>query len=342
MENKKILILKNDRGGDLFTSLKVISSLLSIYKNNTIYLSEMNSGFSFLFKNSKIKYVNFNLSILNKLQLLYDLIVNDYQKVYILTPKSFFFLLPLLFKNIKFYAIVYDGKNKLRPSKFLRKYLYKYRVIYRNKINKKSYRELLLDLLNKNYNYNDCYSSLYLPKINNSLKNILPKKFLFFQFRYLFFNKLEWGINEFNYLISEFHKKYEFILFSSDIENNKNSKYYNSYFKDNYSVINTNKFLKKTNSINPKTFYLDDINAQNLFLVLKESTINVAKEGIIGHLSYFHQKKCHNLFNFDLKNIDDVYHQKISYSEWCKGMNLTFSFLNKDINKSVRKIIKNI
>ena len=47
---KKILILKNDRGGDLFTSTKLISSLISLNSNTTIYLSELNHGFSFLFK----------------------------------------------------------------------------------------------------------------------------------------------------------------------------------------------------------------------------------------------------------------------------------------------------
>ena len=47
MINKKILILKNDRAGDLFTSITLISSLISHYQNVTVYLSELNEGFSF-------------------------------------------------------------------------------------------------------------------------------------------------------------------------------------------------------------------------------------------------------------------------------------------------------
>ena len=44
----KILVLKNDRAGDLMTSLKLISSLN--YNNKLkIYLSELNIGFSFFF-----------------------------------------------------------------------------------------------------------------------------------------------------------------------------------------------------------------------------------------------------------------------------------------------------
>ena len=46
--SKKILILKNDRGGDLLNSIKSISSLLSKENNVTICLSKFNSGFAFL------------------------------------------------------------------------------------------------------------------------------------------------------------------------------------------------------------------------------------------------------------------------------------------------------
>ena len=47
---KKIIILKNDRGGDLLNSIKSISSLLDNSNEVTIFLSPFNHGFSFLFK----------------------------------------------------------------------------------------------------------------------------------------------------------------------------------------------------------------------------------------------------------------------------------------------------
>ena len=87
---------------------------------------------------------------------------------------------------------------------------------------------------------------------------------------------------------------------------------------------------------------MENINSLNLFHLLKESEINLAKEGIFSHISYFHKTKCHNLFNFTIASKKDYHHQKISYSEWCKGMNIKFSFLNKDVKKSVRKILRNI
>ena len=50
----KILILKNDRAGDLFTSLKLISSIVENFDNTSIYLSELNSPFSFFLKNTML------------------------------------------------------------------------------------------------------------------------------------------------------------------------------------------------------------------------------------------------------------------------------------------------
>lgn len=342
MLKEKILILKNDRAGDLFTSLTLISSLISTYRNITIYLSELNIGFSFLFGKTNVKKINFNLSFINKIHIFMDILNNKYQKIYILTPKSFYFFLPIIFRKIKFYAIVYDGKKNLRPSKFLRKYLYKYKIVYRNRINSKNYRNLQIDLLDDISSLDIHHNSLSIPLINKKLKNLLPNKFLFFQFRYLFFEKLGWGINELNHLFAEIQKKHEFILFSSDIENSKSSKYFNNYFKDNFSIIDTNFFYKSINQKNKNIFYLKNVNSFNLFLILKESKINLAKEGIFSHISYFHKKKCHNLFNFKINSKEDIIHEKISYSEWCKGMNFNFSFLSNDINKASRKILKNI
>ena len=98
--------------------------------------------------------------------------------------------------------------------------------------------------------------------------------------------------------MKEISKKYEFILFSSDIEKNNKSIFYNNYFAQEYSVIDTNNYKRIINKNNKNIFFLKNINSLNLFLILNESEINLAKEGIFGHISYFHSKKCHNLFNF--------------------------------------------
>lgn len=340
--NKKILILKNDRAGDLFTSITLISSLLSKYKNVTIYLSELNIGFDFFFNKVKINKINFDLSISNKFFIFLDILMNNYSKIYILTPKSFYFFLPFIFRNIKFYAIVYDGKYKNRPYKFLRKYLYKYKIIYRDQINLKSYRQLQCELIDDNIELDFKHSNLYMPKISTELKNILPKDFLLFQFRYLFFEKMGWGIKEFEILINQLSTKYKFILFSSDIEINDISIKYNKYFSENYSIIDTSNYSKITNKDNPNFIYLKDINSKNLYFILNESSINLAQHGLFSHISFFLNKKSHSLFNFKINNKDDLTHEKTSFSEWYRGMSLTFSFLDNDIKKACKKILKNI
>ncbi len=342
MHLDKILILKNDRAGDLFTSLTLISTLISNHKDITIYLSELNIGFSFFFKKLKIKKINFNLTFLNKALIFFDLLINKYNRVYILTPKNYYFFLPLIFRKTKFYGIVYDSHNKKRPIRFLRNFLYKYKIIHRNKINNESYRELQSRLIDNNLTLDFNHNSLFIPKINSQLKKILPNNFLLFQFRYLFFEKLNWKINEFEYLMSQILTKYNYILFSSDIENNTISKFYNNYFRENYSIIDTYNYQTIVNPKNANIYFLDNINSENLFYLIKESEINLAKEGIYSHISFFHKKKCHNLFNFRINSKSDFLHQKISYSEWCKNMNFSFSFLNSDIKKASKKILKNI
>jgi len=183
---------------------------------------------------------------------------------------------------------------------------------------------------------------LFVPKITKGLKNLLPNKYILFQFRYLFFEQLGWGIDEFDYLISQLSKKYKYILFSSDIENNKKTKKYNEYFIKHYSVIDFTTQTKNQNLKNPNIYYLKNINSENLFYVLNGSKMNLGKEGLYSHVSFFLKKKCHNLFNFKILKKEDINHEKISYSEWCKDMHFSFSFLNSDIKKATRKIIRNI
>ena len=98
---KKILVLKNDRGGDLVSSIRLINKLA---KNNelTIYLSEINIDFKFLFVKSNVKKVNFNLNIIDKIKIFIDIVKNKYDEVFILCPKNFYFYLPLIFKKTKF------------------------------------------------------------------------------------------------------------------------------------------------------------------------------------------------------------------------------------------------
>ena len=174
----KVLVLKNDRAGDLFTSLGLISSLIRDEKNIMLYLSEFNNSFNFFFKNIKTKRINFNLNFIDKINILIDIFKNKYDKVYILTPKNFYFFLPFFFRNIKFYGIVYDGNKRKRPNIFLRKFLYKYEVVNRNKLNKYSYRQLQERLLENSAILDYKFLNLSLPNLELKYSNLIPNNFI--------------------------------------------------------------------------------------------------------------------------------------------------------------------
>ena len=136
---KKVLILKNDRTGDLFVSQKAINRIINKHTNEDIliFLSNINHKFSFLFPKLKKKIISINLNFFEKLKIFFYFFFNKIDTVYILTPKNFYYYLAFIFRNIKFYAITIKS-IKSRPSKFLRKYLYKYVVLNRIELKKEN------------------------------------------------------------------------------------------------------------------------------------------------------------------------------------------------------------
>ena len=119
---RNIIIFKNDRIGDLFHSLNGINQILNEHKNDkiTIYLSNYSKDFSFLFykENIVVKILNYRLNLFEKIKLFNLLITKPIQKIYILSPKNFFYFLPFFFRKILFYAIGVKEINKQRPTFF--------------------------------------------------------------------------------------------------------------------------------------------------------------------------------------------------------------------------------
>ena len=142
--SSEIIIFKNDAAGDLTHSLLAINNIIinNKDKNIIIYLSERSKNFTFLINNKNItfKIVSYNLTLVQKIQIFCFILFNNISKAYILTPKSFYYLLPLIFRKTKFYGLCINGKNNYkRPEEFLRKYLFKYVVNNRSAIFKKGF-----------------------------------------------------------------------------------------------------------------------------------------------------------------------------------------------------------
>ena len=120
MKKKKVIIFKNDRTGDLFTSFKAINKIINKHENDyiEIFLSQLNYKFNFIIKKINYKVFNINLSIVEKITILFYFIKNDVDTAYILTPKNFYYYLPLIFPKTKFYGIIIKAKRN-RPPNFL-------------------------------------------------------------------------------------------------------------------------------------------------------------------------------------------------------------------------------
>ena len=70
---KKIIILKNDRTGDLFVSLKAINKIINkhLEQKKIIFLSNVNHKFSFLFPKIEKKIISMNLSLFEKIKIFF-------------------------------------------------------------------------------------------------------------------------------------------------------------------------------------------------------------------------------------------------------------------------------
>ena len=110
---KKIIILKNDRIGDLFVSLKAINCILNNHENDniTIFLSNINHKFGFLFSKIQSKIFSADLSMSEKIRIFYYFALNRIDSAYILTPKNFYYYLPFFFRKTKFYGITIKSKR---------------------------------------------------------------------------------------------------------------------------------------------------------------------------------------------------------------------------------------
>ena len=99
--NKKILILKNDRTGDLFVSLKAINRILIKHKSDKIiiFLSNINHKFSFLFPDIKKEIMSMDLGLREKFYIFKYLLLNKIDCIYILTPKNFYYYLPFFLEK---------------------------------------------------------------------------------------------------------------------------------------------------------------------------------------------------------------------------------------------------
>lgn len=337
MKNKNIIIFKNDAVGDLVQSLDAINNIINYNTLNkiTIYLSERSKDFDFLFKfkNVEIKILNYNLSIIEKIKLICHLLASDVDSIYILTPKKFYFYLPLFFKKIRFYALCINSVNNYkRPSNFLRKYLHRFVINERDKISKRKSTMEIQKELTKDLDFDQEYKiNLLIDFKENEFFNV--NDYIYFHLKISNFKKLGWEIDELKFFFNEFLKYKKNVIFTRDIQKNNTVDSYKDYF----NVIN---FSTKEKSQNNSNIYLyDDIKGIELYNVIRNADKVVAFHGMMTNLATIENRPVLDLFHCDIKSLSDYRRYKNALYEFKpKYKNYDLIVPSRNIQKTINKM----
>jgi hypothetical protein len=341
-DNEKIIILKNDAVGDLTQSLSAIKNILNSHKNNEIeiYLSERSEKFDFLIygENVRFKKLNYNLSIIDKIKIVIYFFKRNIKTVYILTPKKFYFYLPFLFRNIKFFGLCINGPNNYkRPSLFLRKYLFKYVINNRAAIYKRDHTTKLQNNLTYQNNSNKKKKIKEKIEISYFLKKNLPTNYAYFHLKKEIINKLNWKTNDLIKLFNFFLEKYSYVVFTRDIE--INDKY--DSFKDKFKTVD---FVDKKifNNLNQEKILLfENIQGKDLYNTIIYSSKVIAFHGMMTNLASISKKNVIDMWFCDIKNYDNYRNYRNAFYEFKpKYKKYDFIIPSKKIDKTIKKLSK--
>ena len=337
MPYKNVVILKNDATGDLVHSMEAIYNIIKNkdVQNITIFISRMSKRFAFLIKDSKvkIKILNYDLSFLEKIRLLYFFLINKFEDVYILAPKKFYYFLPIIFFKTKFHAICINNINNYRrPSNFLRKFLYNYKVNDRSAIFKRDSSALLQLKLTSTKSITKKEIKIE-PSVSKNLKKYLPKEYFYFHLRKKRLDELGWGISELNLLFNEFLKHSKNVVLTKDIELDENTK----ILKDNFNSFDfkTLRYIDKSTKIT----FLDNIDGEDLYNVIRLSKKVIAFHGMIPSLASINKISVLELFHCNINNWNDYRNYRNAFYEFKpKYEKHSFIIPNKNIKKSIKKM----
>ena len=302
---KNIIIFKNDRLGDLFHSLNGINNIMNEHKDDNIeiYLSNYSKSFSFLFDktNVKINYLNYSLSLIEKLKIFKIFLNNSIDKVYILSPKNFFFYLSFFFKKTKFYGVTIKEKNKERPITYINKFLFKFKT-NNIKVKKRgeSIKYIIEDLCSNNLQSNDRMININ-PKCNFNFEFFLQNKYCHFHFKKFLYEKKNWSFSNLNTFLNILIKNKFRVLLTSDIEKNE----FNKIFKDKFKTVDfedTN-INKLSSSLTDDIIYLENIKSLDLFNLIKNASLVVSPHGTMTVMASYLKVPVFDIFDNTINKI---------------------------------------
>ena len=341
-KEKSIVIFKNDAVGDLTQTLPALNNIIKNNKNIKIiiYLSERSKDFFFLINNNlheyiEFKVINYDISIIEKFKIFFFLSFTKISEIYILTPKNFYFYLPLFFRSIKFFAVCINGPNNYkRPNNFLRSFLFKYIINDRSKIFKRpSIANLLLDLTKLEKDKTNLFNFNINIKTSDLLNKYIPKNYVYFHIKKATVDKLGWGILELDYLFTELLKYYDYVVFTKDIEKNVDSNIY----KKKFNTLDF--FLKEFTAKDNNIFFFDNIKGQDLYNTIMKSSKIIAFHGMMTNIGSLNRKLITDLWDCDIKNWSDYRNYRNALYEF-KPVYDGYNFIipSSNIKKTFSKI----
>ena len=305
---EEIVVFKNDRIGDLMTSVPALRILIKENKDKliTIFLSKINHKIRFLFENENVNIIitDYNLSLKDRLLIITYLIRKNVSKVFIIRPKNFFFYLPFIFflKKTRFYGLCVNDKNNYkRPNTLLRKFLFKKVINDRNtRLIRPTRKQLQIDLVTDK-NISKKTQNEFNLVISEELKNILPKNYCLIHYKHLMFDNLNWGREGVDKIIKHLLLNFTNVILINDIDRNN-----------------------------------DGI---DLACCINFSKVTIACHGTITLLGDILNKPVLDLFYCSIKNKNDFYRYKNSFHEHVpNNYNYKFIIPKNDINKTINKM----
>lgn len=336
---KKIIVFKNDRLGDLIHGVAAINNILINNKNKKVivFLSKISEKFSFLFKkkNTSVKVLNYHLSLAEKAKIFFYFLTNKIEKVYILSPKNFYFFLPLFFYKVKFYGICVNGlQNYKRPNTLLRKLLYKYVINDREAKGKRdSIQMLQLKLTNEEVNDNDSnYFHLDIPK-SEKIKQHLPSNYMLIHFKKQIGKKLGWRIQELDIILKYLTKFYKNVVLIKDIEKDE----LNLILRKKYKTLDLDNGIFYNN--NSDILFLDNVEGHDLYNVIKFARKVIAFHGTITSIAFLNKVPVLDLFYCNIQSQKDYHSHKNAFYEFKpKYQGYDFIIPSKNLDKTMKKM----
>ena len=246
--------------------------------------------------NVTVTILPYHLRISDKLKIFFKILDNSFEKIYILSPKNFYYYLPLFCKS-KFYAITIINSSKSRPLNVLLKKLFKYKVNNRDdkRIND-NIGSLIFDLCSskKLSSYKNILN--HSPQCSNLFQSNISlfKNFIHIHYKDYIFKKNGWSHSSFLKLLNKLSLKNKIIL-TSDF----GSFDYHKIFLSNFSYLD---FDNSTDKIDLKqnVHYLHNINTSDLFKLISLSKTVISPHGAMTVMASYIQKKVIDIFDVNI------------------------------------------